>query len=256
MIYDGNLFRNIQSVWDFFETQLKRAEKISGLLRKKEALPMFALREGLLNAIIHRDYSIISSTVNIEVYPDKLVISNTGKLPESISVRDLKKDHDSILRNPDVAYISYVRGFIEMLGTGTLRMMVDCEDNKYPEPAWKTKGEKLELTLNGIGHRISNDGLSDGIIDGVNRIISDGINDGVIDGVSDGVKKEIVSIVQLLTRNEGLNADNIVEKLGNKSKPSIERYLKTARILDMVEYKGSAKTGGYFLTDKTKKYKK
>ena len=102
---------------------------------------------------------------------------------------------------------------------------------------------------------VLNDGLSDGLSDGVNRIINDGVNDGVSDGISDGVKNEIVSIIQLLARNEGLNADNIVEKLGNKSKPTIERYLKTARILDMVVYKGSAKTGGYFLTDKMIKYK-
>ncbi len=255
-IYNRSLFENIQSIWDFYETHLKRGEKISGLLRTKEALPLEALREGLLNAVIHRDYSKVSSTLNIEVYPDKLVISNTGKLPEPMSVRDLKKDHDSILRNPDIAYICHVRGLIEMLGTGTLRMIANCEDNGYPEPKWKTKGDKLELTLEGISHRIKNDGLNDGLNDGVNIIINDGVSDGVINGVSDGVKNEITAIVKLLAEDEGINTDNIVERLASKSKPTIERYLKIARQLNMVVFKGSSKAGGYFLTEKIKKFNK
>jgi ATP-dependent DNA helicase RecG len=143
-----------------------------------------------------------------------------------------------------------------MLGTGTLRMIADCEDNNYSPPVWKTKGDKLELTLDGISHRIKNDGLNDGLSDGVNIIINDGVSDGVIDGVSDGVKNEIVSIIQLLANNEGINTDGIVKKLSNKSKPTIERYLKTGRLLNMIIYKGSAKTGGYYLTDKMRKYNK
>lgn len=250
-IYDSNLFRNIQSIWDFFDTQIRRSSSITGLLRKNKRLPIIALREGLLNALIHRDYSKVSSTVNIEIFPEKLVITNTGRLLEVMTVKDLKKDHGSILRNPDIAYICYVRRYIEMLGTGTLRMMANCKENDYPLPAWKTKGDNLELTLTGISHRITHDGVSDGVSDGVNKVINDGVSDGIIDGVSDGVKKELVLIVQLLVGTEGINADGIVKEIG-KSKPTIERYLKTARDLNMIKFKGAPKTGGYFLTGKMK----
>lgn len=256
-VYDGNLFRNIHAIWDFFDTQLKRASTITGLKRKSDPLPIVALREGLLNALIHRDYSKVSSTVNISVYPDKLVISNTGKLPDEITVRDLKKDHDSILRNPDIANVLFIREYIEMIGTGTLRMIADCKENDYPIPEWKTKENRLELTLNNVGHRIKNDGVSDGVddgvSDGVNRIVADGVDDGVIDGLSDGVKKELIEIIKLLKNEEGINTDDIVEHIG-KSKPTVERYLKTARDLEMVIFKGASKTGGYYLTVKIKKY--
>ncbi|UII26321.1 hypothetical protein LVD15_23990 [Fulvivirga maritima] len=83
-VYDGNIFRNIQMIWDFFDTQLARSSNINSLQRTTKDIPILALREGLLNALIHRDYSKISSTVNISVYPEKLVITNTGKLPEEI----------------------------------------------------------------------------------------------------------------------------------------------------------------------------
>jgi ATP-dependent DNA helicase RecG len=252
-VYDGNLFRNINAIWDLFDTQLKRASTITGLKRKSDPLPIVALREGLLNALIHRDYSKISSTVNISVYPDKLIISNTGKLPDEITVKDLKKDHDSILRNPDIANVLFIREYIEMIGTGTLRMVADCKENNYPVPEWKTKENRLELTLNNVGHRIKNDGVSDGISDGVNRIVSDGISDGVIDGVSDGVRKELIKIVTLLKDQEGINTDDIVEHI-SKSKPTVERYLKTARDLKIVTFTGASKTGGYYLTEKVKKH--
>jgi len=131
---------------------------------------------------------------------------------------------------------------------GTLRMITDCEDNNYPSPEWKTKKNRLELTLNSVGHRIKNDGVSDG----VNRVVSDGINDGVIDGVSDGVKKELVEIVKLLKDKEGVNTDDVVDHLG-KSKPTVERYLRLAKDLEMIVFKGAPKTGGYYLTNRIKK---
>jgi len=78
------------------------------------------------------------------------------------------------------------------------------------------------------------------------------VKDGVSDGVSDGVKDEIAFIVELISKNEGINAVNIITQTGNKSKPTIERYLKLARKLGIIEYKGAAKTGGYYLTERIK----
>ena len=81
-------------------------------------------------------------------------------------------------------------------------------------------------------------------------VINKGVSDGVINGVSDGVKEEIASIVDLIANNEGINANNIVAKTGNKSKSTIERYLKIAKKLNIIEYEGAAKIGGYYLTRK------
>ncbi len=102
-------------------------------------------------------------------------------------------------------------------------------------PVWKTKVDRLELTLENISHQIKYDGVSD----------------GVINGVSDGVKKELMLVVQLLAGSEGINTDDIVDVLG-KSKPTIERYLKIARELNIIIFKGAPKSGGYFLIDKFK----
>ena len=93
-VYEDNLFsiRNqlekyvnslgIRSVFD--KKQWKRQDF---------TFPKKALQEGIINALIHRDYSSLSSSVSISVYPNRFVISNSGKLPENIKVRDLKKNH-------------------------------------------------------------------------------------------------------------------------------------------------------------------
>jgi ATP-dependent DNA helicase RecG len=59
---------------------------------------------------MHRDYSSFSSSVTISVYPDVFVISNSGKLPDDIKVKDLKKNHDSHPVNPDIAHIVFLNG--------------------------------------------------------------------------------------------------------------------------------------------------
>jgi ATP-dependent DNA helicase RecG len=75
------------------------------------------------------------------------------------------------------------------------------------------------------------------------------VNEGLSDGVSDGVKEEIAFIVESISKNEDINT---ITQIGNKLKRTIERYLNLARKSGIIEYKGAAKTGGYFLTEKIK----
>lgn len=66
---------------------------------------------------------------------------------------------------------------------------------------------------------------------------------------SDGVRKNLVIITELIHTEEGTNASDIATKR-SKSKPAIERYLRIARQVGIVEFKGAPKTGGYYLTRK------
>jgi len=106
--------------------------------------PMTALREGVMNALVHRDYAL-AGTVNITLSPGSLQISNPGSLPEGLSAADLKRDHLSIPRNPDVAHVCFLRKLIEKIGRGTQRIIEDCRRANLREPKWVTG--KLETTL-------------------------------------------------------------------------------------------------------------
>lgn len=74
--------------------------------------------------------------MQISIFSNRTEISNYGGLPEGIAVKDLKTEHHSILRNPDIAHMCFIRKYIEMLGSGTLRMIKDCKVNGFKMPKW------------------------------------------------------------------------------------------------------------------------
>ena len=99
--------------------------------------PIEALREAVLNALTHRDYFNIANFILIKVYDDHIWFSNPGGLPEGITIEELKKPHSSFLRNPLLAKVFYLAGFIEQYGSGTVRMVEWMKQAGLPEPGYK-----------------------------------------------------------------------------------------------------------------------
>lgn len=83
-------------------------------------IPLEALREGIANAIIHRDYGMRGTSIMVEVHADKVVISNPGGLPEGLSTRSLL--NVSVRRNELIADMFARMGKVERIGTGIRRM--------------------------------------------------------------------------------------------------------------------------------------
>jgi ATP-dependent DNA helicase RecG len=108
--------------------------------------PSTALREGVMNALAHRDYSANGSVI-IAVGPDSLSITNPGGLPEQLKPTDLKKDHSSVPRNPDISHVFFLRRLIEKLGRGTQRIVEDCKKAGLKEPKWTSSALETRLTF-------------------------------------------------------------------------------------------------------------
>lgn len=118
-------------------------------LERKDApaYPLFALREGLVNAIAHRDYTVVGGLIRIEIYKDRLTIQNPGHLPEGWGPADLRKKHGSVPFNPDIARIFYLRKFMEQLGIGTQKLIAECKAAHAPTPKWSDSQNMVTLTL-------------------------------------------------------------------------------------------------------------
>ncbi len=99
---------------------------------EKGEYPVAAVREVLLNALVHRDY--MSSFIQIRIYDDKFWVWNSGKLPEDISVESLRRVHSSHPRNPLIADICFKGGYIDSWGRGTLKIIKACREAELPEP--------------------------------------------------------------------------------------------------------------------------
>ncbi len=91
--FDGSLFQNIAAILNFIEISFGKDIVVDGILRKeKYNYPLMAVREGLLNAMVHRDYNSVNGFLQISIFSDRTEISNYGGLPAGITIKDLKKN--------------------------------------------------------------------------------------------------------------------------------------------------------------------
>jgi len=133
---DGNLFQNLEKAIAFLQEHLQLQATIKGLHREEKwEIPLEALREAVINALIHRDYSN-QGFVYIKVYDEQIIIANPGKLPEDLTIADLYKEHESKLRNPLLAQVFYYTDFIDIWGRGILNILRLLNEEGLPKPAF------------------------------------------------------------------------------------------------------------------------
>ena len=132
-IIETNIFEMPDKVMEVLKAKyLIRPISYEGLERIEPLeYPEAALREAILNAIIHKDYS--STYTFLRVYDNRLHIWNPGRLPEELSVEQLKRDHSSYPRNRNIANVFFKAGYIESWGRGTTKIIDACMEAGLPE---------------------------------------------------------------------------------------------------------------------------
>ncbi len=149
-ILKGNAFDLYDKTLDFLAFFLPVAARIEeGKPQRIEtpAIPYKVLREALANALVHRDYSHAGGSISIAIYDDRINISNIGALPVGVELKELSKEHSSVLRNPRIANVFYLCGNIEKWGRGTLDMIDDCKKVGNPLPIFEERGGSFSVTL-------------------------------------------------------------------------------------------------------------
>ena len=99
---------------------------------------MRALREAITNAVMHRDYFEAGANVFVEIYDDRIEVSNPGGLPKGLTPAELGTR--SVRRNPLIADLLHRIAFIEKAGTGIRRMREDAKKNRSPQPTFRANG--------------------------------------------------------------------------------------------------------------------
>ncbi|MCG2715978.1 MAG: putative DNA binding domain-containing protein [Candidatus Marinimicrobia bacterium] len=147
-IVKGNLFQQLETTLEILRSKYLQSKiKFEGIHRRDILeYPYEALREAIINALIHRDYRSFSQ-IQIRVYPDKLIIMNAGSLPPEVPVESLKTEHLSRPRNKLLAETFYYAGFIEAWGRGTLKIVEKCAEQGLPEPDFKEENGVMTVTF-------------------------------------------------------------------------------------------------------------
>jgi ATP-dependent DNA helicase RecG len=159
-IYQGPLVQVFNKVIDFIERNIAIVSHFKNDRVQREDKPQYpmpALREGLINAFAHRDYSGSSGGLSVGIYPSKIEIWNSGRLPKELKVGDLRKNHPSLPTNPDIAHLFYIRRFMERIGRGTQKIINACKEYGLPGPKWLDQPSGVTLTLFSAKSSVSDD---------------------------------------------------------------------------------------------------
>lgn len=144
---EGNLIVLLQAVLNQLNHKfLTRPIDFEGMHRiEKGEYPVPAIREMLLNALVHRNY--MGAPIQIRAYDDKISIWNEGSLPEGLTLAALKRSHSSRPRNPIIADVSFKGGYIDAWGRGTIKILDTCKQADLPEPEMKEQDGGFIITL-------------------------------------------------------------------------------------------------------------
>ena len=135
----------VESTLKLLESWLEAGLKVSdsGRLKGRLLIPKVALREGVINALIHRIY-FINAPVKIALYENRLEIFSPGGLPGLISVESLG-DGTTYLRNPSLTKLARKYRLVEVLGSGIRLIFDSCERQRLKKPEFDASGDFVKL---------------------------------------------------------------------------------------------------------------
>lgn len=117
-IIERDLVSNVEDVCQSIYTNLSIPEVIEGLKQKQYwPIPRLVLREGIVNAMVHRDYTITGAKVRVFLFKDRLEIRSPGRPPNTVTVENMKIGI-SVPRNPLLIQIMHHLQYIQMVGLG------------------------------------------------------------------------------------------------------------------------------------------
>lgn len=144
---EGNLIHCLQDVLTQLDRKfLIRPVSFEGIQRiERWEYPLAALREVLLNALVHRNYT--GAHVQIKVFDDRISFWNEGTLPQDLTIDLLKNKHSSRPRHPFIADVCFKGGYIDAWGRGIQKIMDACREEKLPDPQIEENSGGILVTL-------------------------------------------------------------------------------------------------------------
>ena len=141
----GSLLNQMEEAFNYIDRYNRTRAEFSGLDRlDMRDYPTEAIREALLNAIVHRDYSFSGATL-ISIFEDRIEFVTIGGLVKGIALDDVMLGV-SALRNQHLANIFYRLRLIEAYGTGILKIK-ECYDDYVVKPVIETTSNAFKITL-------------------------------------------------------------------------------------------------------------
>ena len=208
VIFKGRILDMTRDAIAFVKTQIKEHTYLGPEARfvTEVEYPEFCWTELIVNAIAHRDYSILGTDIQIKMFDDHYTVESPGILPGRVRINNMRTTHFS--RNPKIAAFMKEYEFIREFGEGVDRMYRELEEGGWPKPVFKQDDFMLRASLKS-GHGV--DGLQN---NSTNQIENQTDNlDALQKTLQKTLQKQDVSIIMLLLNDPNLTTQKIAEQL-------------------------------------------
>lgn len=167
--FGGSLFQQMEEMYAYLDMRNRTKATFEGLYRTDTRdYPEEALREALLNSLVHRDYSFSASTL-ISVYDDRIEFVSVGGLPTGIALEDIMLGL-SVCRNPKLASIFYRLELIEAYGTG-MPKIVKAYAGTDLEPKIEVTNNAFKITLPNLNFETNTSSIQEPLTTDEERIL-------------------------------------------------------------------------------------
>lgn len=149
----GVLAEQARQAEAFVIANMRRGMRIRGMAREEiTEYPLPVVREAIVNAIAHRDYSIRGEGIRLLMFSDRLEVYSPGRLPGHVTVENIKDERYS--RNAAIVAVLTDLGYIERLGYGIDRMIAAMEEAGLPPPEFEETAAGFRVTLRSAGEEL------------------------------------------------------------------------------------------------------
>jgi len=222
--YTGDLFTQLEQTELFIKNHLHLKAEILGLQRTETyELPIPAIREALVNAVLHRNYSNFGRDIKVGIYDDILNVVSPGGLPNGLTQADLTQGRSEI-RNRVLARVFKALGYIEQWGSGIQRIEFYCAEAGLSPPRLSERGDFVDWEFPRSPLEADNDSA------------------GNEKGSEKSTEKSSEKILALIQQEPAISARAIAEALGLSAR-AIEKQLSNLKLKGLITRIGSAKSG-------------
>jgi len=139
--------RSIKDAIEFVRKHALRSFRIEDVRRDEQwSIPLPAVREAIINAVTHSDYSQIGAPIRVSVFDDRVEVESPGLLPFGLTVDDILRGV-SRLRNRVIGRVFKELGLIEQWGSGVGRMVDSCREHGLPPPEFEEVATHFRVTF-------------------------------------------------------------------------------------------------------------
>ena len=234
--FEGNIIYLLKASMDFVKRNSKKMWKKGPMYRVEyPEYPERAVQEAIVNALIHRDYSVIGSEVHLDIYDDRLEIYSPGGMYDGTFVQNINPYNvSSSRRNPVLADLFARMDLMERRGSGLRKIIEAYELEEKHKIELKPEFRSTESAFFTVLKNLNYEGQSEGK--------NEGQNEGKNEGQKLKPKDRQERIIHIMKDTKNITALEL-SKLLFVSVSTIERDLKKLTDENMIEYVGSAKDG-------------